>query len=248
MSHSQPAGQQLTVDDLRVLMKELKDVRAEWYNIGVQLGVGVRTLKAIKNQCLNVPFDCLEETLTEWLKTCLSPPTWTNVVDALSVVGEARLAADLEHKYCQNTSNLSPTSDVNSTPLLLQPISKAAGTATPSTIHLACSQPPQLTSGPTSSTPVPLDLPSETGPQHPSPLATATTSSPQYTEQQHPSLSLISDHCTPSPDPEVPSTTQLATVTTPPNNSAQENTGMNSILLMVAKAGLVMMMYCSHGL
>ena len=227
MSHSQPTGQQLTVDNLRLLMKELKDVRAEWYNIGVQLGVSVGTLKAIKNQCLNVPFDCLEETLTEWLKTCLSPPTWTNVVDALSVVGEARLAADLEHKYCQNTGGLSPTSDLNSTPLLPQPISKAAGTATPPTIHLACSKPPQFTSGPTSSTPVPLDLPSETGPQHPSFLATAMTSSPQYTEQQHPSPSLISDHHTPSPDPVVPSTTQLATVPTHPLNSGQENTGMN---------------------
>ena len=232
MSHSQPAGQQLTVDDLRVLMKELNDVRADWYNIGVQLGVSVGTLKAIKSQCLNEPFDCLRETLTKWLKTSLSPPTWTNVVDALSVVGEARLAAELEHKYCQNTSDLSLTSDLNSTPLLPQPVSKAAGTATPPTIHPACSQPPQLTPGPTLSTPV---RPSETAhTQHPSPLATAVTSSPQYTEQQHPPPSLISDHPTPSPDLEVQSITQRATVTTPPPNSAQKSTGINRIVLMVA--------------
>ena len=229
ISHFQPTGQQLTINDLRVLMKELKDVRAEWYNIGVQLGVSVGTLKAIKNQCLNVPFDCLEETLTEWLKTCLSPPTWTNVVDALSVVSEARLAAELKHKYCQNTSDLSLTSDVNSTTLLPQPMSKAAGSATAPTIHLACSQPPQLTSDPISSTPVSLDLSSETGPQHPLSLAMAMTSSPQYTEQQHPSPSLISDHHTPSPDAEVPSTIQLATVTTPPHHTVQEeHTGMIS--------------------
>ena len=222
ISHSQPAGQQLTVDDLRTVIKELNDVRAEWYNIGVQLGVSVGTLKAIKKQCLNEPFDCLRETLTKWLKTCLSPPTWTNIVDALSVVGEARLAAELEHKYCQNTGDPSLTSDLISKPLLPQPISKAPGTATPPTIHPACSL-PQLPSGPTLSTPVP---PSETGPHHPSFLATAMISSPQYTEQQHPSPSLISDHHSP-PDPEVPSTIQLATVTTPPRNSVQENTGMN---------------------
>ena len=99
--HSQPAGQQLTVDDdLCVLTKELNDVRAEWYNIGVQLRVSDGTLKAIRQQCLNNPSDCLRETLTKWLKTCLSPPTWTNVVDALNVVGEARLATDLKQKYC----------------------------------------------------------------------------------------------------------------------------------------------------
>ena len=96
--HSQPAGQQLTVDDLRVLTKELNDVRAKWYNIGVQLGVSVGTLKAIEKQYLNDPTDCLRETLTTLLIS--STPTWTNIVDALSVVGEVRLAADLEQKYC----------------------------------------------------------------------------------------------------------------------------------------------------
>ena len=91
-----------------------------------------------------------------------------------------------------------------------------------------CSTQDTATSGPTLSTPVPLDLSSETGPQHPSSLTTASmTSSPQYREQQPPP-SVISDHRTPSPDPEVPSTTQLAAVTTPPHNSAQENTGMSS--------------------
>ena len=64
MSHSQSTGQQLTVDDLHALIKELNDVRAKWYNIGVQLGVSVGTLKAIKSQCLNEPFDCLRETLS----------------------------------------------------------------------------------------------------------------------------------------------------------------------------------------
>ena len=32
-------GPVLSVDDLRVVMKELNDVRAKWNNIGVQLGV-----------------------------------------------------------------------------------------------------------------------------------------------------------------------------------------------------------------
>lgn len=104
MSHSQPAGQQLTIDDLRVIMKESNNVRAKWYNIGVQLGVPVGTLKAIEKQYLNDPTDCLRETLTTWLKTSFPSPTWTNIVEALrsSVVGETKLAAELEHKYCSS--------------------------------------------------------------------------------------------------------------------------------------------------
>ena len=105
MSHSQSAGQQLTVDDLRVVMKELNDVRAKWYNIGVQLGVSVGTLDAIEKQYSD-PSDCLIKTLTTWLKS--STPGWTNVVDALNVVGETRLAAELEHTYCATLDPAQP--------------------------------------------------------------------------------------------------------------------------------------------
>ena len=107
MSCSQSAGQQLSVDDLPVVMEELNDTRAKWYNIGLQLRMSVGTLNAIKKDC-NSTSDCLRETLTTWLKTCPSPPTWKNIVDALrsSTVGEVRLAVDLEQKYCstQDTS------------------------------------------------------------------------------------------------------------------------------------------------
>ena len=103
MSHSQPAGQQLTVDDLPVVREALNNVRAKWYDVGMQLRVSVGTLDAIKKQYSD-PSDCLRETLTTWLQNCVPSPTWTNIVGALrsSTVGEASLAADLEHKYCSS--------------------------------------------------------------------------------------------------------------------------------------------------
>ena len=99
--HCQLAGQQLSINDLLVVMEELNDVRAKWYNIGLQLHVSVGTLDAIKEQ-YDDPSHCLRETLKTWLKTSPSAPTWSNTVDALrsSTVGEVRLAADLQHKYC----------------------------------------------------------------------------------------------------------------------------------------------------
>ena len=125
-------GPVLSVADLRVVMKELSDVRAKWNNIGVQLGVSVGTLDAIKNQYSD-PSDCLRETLTAWLKSS-TPNEWTNVVDALNVVGEARLAADLKCKYC---STLDPAQPSTSQPSTSQPSTSQPSTSQPST-----SQPP----------------------------------------------------------------------------------------------------------
>ena len=101
MSCSQFAGQQLSVDDLPVVMEELNDIRAKWYNIGLQLRMSVGTLDAIKEQ-YDDPSHCLRETLKTWLKTCPSLPTWKNIVYALrsSTIGEVRLTIDLEQKYC----------------------------------------------------------------------------------------------------------------------------------------------------
>ena len=101
------SGQQLRVNDLPVVVEELNDARAKWYDIGLQLRISVGTLDAIKKDC-NSTSDCLRETVTTWLKTYPSHLTWSNIVDALksSTVGEVILAADLEQKYCsaQDTS------------------------------------------------------------------------------------------------------------------------------------------------
>ena len=82
-------------------MEELADVRAKWYNIGLGLGLGVGTLNCIKIEHSDTS-DCLRETLMIWMKSYPPPPTWSKVVDALrtKTVGEVRLAADLEQKYC----------------------------------------------------------------------------------------------------------------------------------------------------
>ena len=98
---SQPAGQQLSVDELAVLVEELVNVRAKWYNIGMKLGVGVGTLDAIRIQ-YNDPSNCLRETLAAWLRARPTPTTWNKVVEALNsaTVDEGTLATSLQHKYC----------------------------------------------------------------------------------------------------------------------------------------------------
>ena len=138
--HYQLAGQQLRERDLLNVMEELADVRAKWYNIGLGLGLSYVTLDGIKADHSNIS-DCLREALKTWLKTYLPPPTWSKVLEALrtKIVGEAKLAAYMEQKYCtaQDTSTaaatLSPQSAVPITPPChpTQDTSTAAATLSP---------------------------------------------------------------------------------------------------------------------
>ena len=93
----------LTVDHhLGVVREELFKARTKWYDIGLALKVPVNTLDSIK---LDVQFgdhsDKLRETLKVWLKTA-AEPSWQDVVGILKrpVVGEPKLASDIEAKYC----------------------------------------------------------------------------------------------------------------------------------------------------
>ena len=116
MLHSQLAGQQLSDNDLPVVMEELNKACVKWYNIGMMLRVSLDRLDVIKEQYSN-PLDCLRETLKIWLKTYLSHPTWRNIVDALRsyTVGEIKLATDLERKYClTQNARVAPTSLLSS--------------------------------------------------------------------------------------------------------------------------------------
>ena len=107
MITSQLVGQPLSEKDLRVLMEELNNISAKWNNLGLQLGVSIGRLNAIKND-YHTTSDCLRETLTIWLKT-FSSPSWSAIVDTLKsrTVGEVNLAVELEQKYCltQDTSS-----------------------------------------------------------------------------------------------------------------------------------------------
>ena len=101
MLHSQPTGQQLSVNDLPVVMEQLNKACVKWYNIGMMLQVEIDKLDSIKERYSDHS-DCLRETLKIWLKIYPPCPTWTNIIDALrsSTVGKTKLAADLEQKFC----------------------------------------------------------------------------------------------------------------------------------------------------
>ena len=73
---------------------------ADWYDLGLQLKVGIGTLKSIRAE-FSAPKHQLRETLNAWLTTG-DNPNWKTLIDALRsrMVGASQLAATLEKKYC----------------------------------------------------------------------------------------------------------------------------------------------------
>ena len=93
------AGTSLT---LKAAINALHSASSRWYQIGVQLDVPTHLLKNIQQQHHD-PIDCLTELLDNWMKNATDPPpSWRALIDALRapIVGEKRLAEELEEKYC----------------------------------------------------------------------------------------------------------------------------------------------------
>ena len=92
----------LTVDHLGIVREELFKACTKWYDIGLALKVPVNTLDSIKldGQLCNHS-EKLRETLKIWLNTT-TDPSWQDIVGVLKrpVVGEPKLASDIEARYC----------------------------------------------------------------------------------------------------------------------------------------------------
>jgi len=95
-------GASLGIADLATVLNETFPCCAKWYNLGVQLRVGIGILDCFMTR-YNDPSDQLREVLRTWLTTS-DNPTWGAMVEALKspVINEVRLARDLQQKYYPN--------------------------------------------------------------------------------------------------------------------------------------------------
>ena len=89
--------------DLATLVNELHEVRADWYDLGVQLRMVTSDLDAIEQENTKDSKKCLRKMLSLWLtKTTPSPPSWQRVVDALCSrsIDRPALADKIRRTYC----------------------------------------------------------------------------------------------------------------------------------------------------
>lgn len=90
---------------LEDLMKELYGIASKWRSLGIQLKMPQSTLMSIDFECSD-PVRGLEEMLTWSLE--IRELSWKVIVDVLRspVLGEMRLAMEIEQKYCSGQSGL----------------------------------------------------------------------------------------------------------------------------------------------
>ena len=107
MNNSSPT-ETLSSGDLATLVNELHEVRADWYELGVQLRMETHDLDVFRLENQNDTNKCLRQMLSVWLlQEFPSPPSWERVVDALSspAVGRPTVAERIRRTYCSQSSD-----------------------------------------------------------------------------------------------------------------------------------------------
>ena len=97
-------GPYLTIDDLADVNQAVRDARAKWSFIALELGVSPGDIDSIKSEYRGVPADCLTEVLKKFLtKVTPRQPSWSRVVAALQsdAVGRADIAKEVRDNYVE---------------------------------------------------------------------------------------------------------------------------------------------------
>ena len=90
--------------NVKTLTHELKDVTADWFELGVQLGVRHDKLHQIRQDCSGKTERCHTEMLNCWFQGDLEA-TWGKVVEALQRIDRLVLAQQLQRMYMHRSSD-----------------------------------------------------------------------------------------------------------------------------------------------
>ena len=97
------------IRDLDIIIKELTSNQhfscAEWYRLGLLLGLYNNTLKEIERN-YRYAADCFRESMSAWLRgedkvrETEDGPSWASLVSALELIGENSIATIIKEQYC----------------------------------------------------------------------------------------------------------------------------------------------------
>ena len=93
----------LTEGDIASVLRALWEGRTRWYNLGLELGIPLRTLDAIQQANRYVTDDCFRAALITWLRSLELHPSWRSLTRALRAdhVGLGELADQIKHTLKQ---------------------------------------------------------------------------------------------------------------------------------------------------
>ena len=84
------------------LMKELfSTVASEWHHIGTYLEISNGELSMIAEREHGDPQKSLMAMLSVWLERISPPASWSDIADAVEVIGRANIAQQIRQKYCK---------------------------------------------------------------------------------------------------------------------------------------------------
>ena len=86
-----PGPTPLTINDLEVVMKELSSVQDKWREIGRAFHFREETFQDIESKCSS-SYECLRSIIRQWLQVQYPVPTWEEVIDIVSLIGEEELS------------------------------------------------------------------------------------------------------------------------------------------------------------
>ena len=83
-------------------MKELySTVASEWHSIGTYLEISDGELNMIAERKHGNPQKSLMAMLTVWLQQVSPPASWSDITDAVEVIGRPDIAQQIRQKYCE---------------------------------------------------------------------------------------------------------------------------------------------------
>ena len=97
----------LSIQDLKIVIREVWDICSDWFNIGLELDLDVARLEAIESECRDVR-SCMMECIKLWLRRPHPPPTWSELVKALRspTLNLHFLAQRIESEYMDKSMNI----------------------------------------------------------------------------------------------------------------------------------------------
>ena len=86
----------------KLLMKELySTVASKWHPIGIFLEIPDGELNTIAEREQGDPQKCLMAMLGVWLHQTNPPASWSDIAEAVEVVGMSDIAQQIRQKYCK---------------------------------------------------------------------------------------------------------------------------------------------------
>ena len=86
----------------KLLMKELySTVASKWHPIGTFLEIPDGELNTIAERDQGDPQKCLMAMLGVWLHRTNPPASWSDIADAVEVIGMSDIAQQIRRKYCK---------------------------------------------------------------------------------------------------------------------------------------------------